>query len=363
MIVKRDITRDDDSQQENHQNVKGATNQSEDGGYMAVYHDIEEITYGPLCGLPAIARVLLCIRHKLLRDGLGQKAIGHSFVMEKTGLTKAQVINSAKKLERQGVIIIKADCEEISYGRIRYFENKYELNPVVFGEEYNWYKNNPTVRVYSRTGEAGSYSRKGVAPHVKPSPDPGIKSDTRVVSDQIPGKALKLVKLLPKSPPNNPSINNPLRKNLSISKEMREFLDQKSRATKGRWERVVDRVLTDHPKDEALLWLAIQTVHTTGKDLQGLPIKYSILGLFEKCDWVYLRAALSVRIEAHKADEEKKRKREENEKLLIEARRISNEGALSGIPTLARELEPEKDADTARQEISKIIQIIRGNTA
>ena len=180
-------------------------------GYMAIYHDIEEISYGPACGLPAIARVFMCIRHKLLRDGLGQKAIGHSFIMEKTGLTKAQVINSAKKLEASGIIIIKADYRETPQGRIQFYENKYELNPHKFGEDINWYKNNPTVRAYSICGKTGSYSKKGISPGgIKSNTTPGIKSDTRVVSDLIPGEGVTVAELLRKSFPNNPSSKNPI---------------------------------------------------------------------------------------------------------------------------------------------------------
>lgn len=192
---------------------------NEPGGYVAIYHDIEEISYGPLCGLPAIARVFLCIRHKLLRDGLGQKAIGHTFVIDKTGLTKKQVISAVNKLAKSGLIIIKADYIETARGKLQYYENKYELNPVVFGEEYNWYKNNPTVRVYS--GEkVGSYSRKGVSPSgVKSDTRGGPKSDTRVVPDLIPRGDPRLAKLYEKIASNNPSSNNPSSNN-PISKEL-----------------------------------------------------------------------------------------------------------------------------------------------
>ena len=179
-------------------------------GFMAIYHDIEEISYGPLCGMPAIARVFLCIRHKLLRDGLGQKAIGHSFIMEKTGLTKAQVINAAKKLEAAGIIIIKADYRETPQRRIQFYENKYELNPVKFGDELNWYKNNPTVRAYSNNGKSGSYSKKGIARGgIKSNTTPGIGSDTPLVSDLIPGQGVSVAELLAKSFPKNPSSKNP----------------------------------------------------------------------------------------------------------------------------------------------------------
>lgn len=190
-------------------------NKSEErGGFMAIYHDIEEISYGPLCGMPAIARVFLCIRHKLLRDGLGQKSIGHSFVVERTGLTKRQVISCAQKLEKAGIILIKNDFRQTSQGRIQFFENKYELNPAIFGEEYNWYKNNPTVRAYSNGGKTGSYSRKGIAPSgAKPNTTPGAKSDTRVVSDNVPGTLHNIAELLEKARCNNPSSNNPNTKN------------------------------------------------------------------------------------------------------------------------------------------------------
>lgn len=185
-------------------------------GYMSIYHDIEEISYGPLCALPAIARVFLCIRHKLLRDGLNQKAIGHSFIMEATGLSKRQVISCAQKLQKAGIIIIVGDSVETKKGKLQHFENKYLLNPLIFGDDYNWYKNNPTVRAYSNDGTVGSYSKRGVAPSgVRVDTRGGVKSDTRVVSDIVPGTELKISDFLSNLFSNNPSSNKPKDKNPS----------------------------------------------------------------------------------------------------------------------------------------------------
>jgi hypothetical protein len=214
---------------------EGGEENKEPGGYMAIYHDIEEICYGPESGFPEIMRVFLCIRHKLLRDGLGQKAIGCSFIMEKTGLQKHQVIAAAKKLEKMGYIIISHDKKTTARGKIQYGENLYQLSPVRFGEYYNWYKNNPTVRAYSKDGKTGSYSKRGVLPEEKLSTQaedkpvtpvsdrvPEVVSDEipGVVSDQVPPNEYKFSELLEKIKRNNPSlithINNPT-ENLNFS--------------------------------------------------------------------------------------------------------------------------------------------------
>lgn len=189
---------------------------------MAVYHEIEEINYGPRVKMPSKWRVFLCIRHKLLRDGLCEKHIGTAFIMEKTGLTKAQVKNAIKSLHSDGLILNRQNSHELSNGNLVYQENSYCLNPIVFGELYNWYKNNPTVRVYENNS-ARSYSRLGPVPDV--TPGGGVNSDTGGVSDVTPGTALNISKLLDNIVSNNPSsknlYNNPskIEESFTLSKE------------------------------------------------------------------------------------------------------------------------------------------------
>lgn len=175
-------------------------------GYMAIYHDVEEICYGPACGLPANARVFMCIRHKLLRDGLCQKLIGKSFIMEKTGLTLGQVKVALRFLEQKEIILVHRS----KTGKV-WNESKYELNPKKFPALYNWYKNNPTVRVYRGKKDKESY------PHVGSDSTPGVGSYSAlgVVPDSTPGKTIKLLDLLRKSRSNNPSSNNPKENNPS----------------------------------------------------------------------------------------------------------------------------------------------------
>lgn len=172
---------------------------------MAIYHDIEEICYGPECGMPANARVFMCIRHKLLRDGLCQKLIGKSFIIQKTGLTVGQVKIALKFLEKNEIILVHRSKTGKTWN-----ESKYELNPKKFGELYNWYKNNPTVRVYGQKDEK-SY------PHVGSDSTLGVGSYSTlgVVPDSTPGKTDKLSELLKKIRANNPSSKNPKENNPS----------------------------------------------------------------------------------------------------------------------------------------------------
>lgn len=181
----------------------------EPGGFMAIYHDVEEICYGPKCGMPANARVFMCIRHKLLRDGLSEKLIGKGFIVEKTGLTLGQVKVALKFLEKKEIIIVHRS----KTGK-KWNESKYELNPKKFGSLYNWYKNNPTVRVYKGKSypHVGSDSTLGV----------GSYSTLGVVPDSTPGKTVKLSELLKEARSKNPSlrthINNPSYKDSNFSK-------------------------------------------------------------------------------------------------------------------------------------------------
>lgn len=162
---------------------------------MAVYHDVEEFGYGPDCGLPGKARVFYCLRHKLLRDGLCEKQIGKDFIMEKTGLTLGQVKVALRYLEKKEIILVK----RMSIAKVHY-ENEYQLNPKKFPALFNWYKNNPTFRVYEGQKDKESY------PQVGSKSDLGVGSYSTlgVVPNSTPGKVLKFSELMEKIDANNP---------------------------------------------------------------------------------------------------------------------------------------------------------------
>lgn len=176
------------------------------GGFVMIYHDIEEISYGPELGFSANARVLLCIRHKLLRDGLCEKIIGKKFIIEKTGLDARQIERAVKYWEKREYIIVT----RTKTGKV-WHENSYQLDPKKFGHLYNHYKNNTTVRTYN--GSKGrSYSKKGIPELPIPLP-----ADLRggVPADLPGGKQRKLLELLAEIESKNPSSKNPKEKNPS----------------------------------------------------------------------------------------------------------------------------------------------------
>lgn len=185
---------------------------------MAVYHDVEEFSYGPGCKLPARARVFYCMRHKLLRDGLCEKQIGKEYIMEKTGLSVSQVKIALRYLEEKEIILVK----RMSMGKVHY-ENEYQLNPKKFPALFNWYKNNPTFRVYDTEKTNKSY------PHVGSESTPGVGSYSArgVVPDSTPGKTLNYSELMEKTRRKNPSYKNPSLKNPSKSKKTEESFTQK----------------------------------------------------------------------------------------------------------------------------------------
>lgn len=174
---------------------------------MAIYHEIEEIFYGPDLGLSPLARVLLCLRHKLLRDGLCQKAVGRKFFLDATGLTENQIHRALKTLEQKKIIIVQRTMK----GK-QCLSNEYELNPDRFGKEYNWYANNPTVRIYS--GSKGrSYSKKGPLPKMQGVVPPPVQG---VPPLQMQGvNELSISELLDIALSKNPSSNNPKENNPS----------------------------------------------------------------------------------------------------------------------------------------------------
>lgn len=231
------------------------------GGYVAIYHDIEEMSYGPKLGLPAKWRVFFCIRHKLLRDGLCEKHIGTAFIMEKTGLTKPQIKAAIKALQEEGLVLSTQNTAMTSNGRgkqnIVYGENSYQLNPVVFGELYNWYKNNPTVRVYEggeKTKQGRSYSAQGI--HSDPGPESetggGPESETGGVQKVRPGKGSNLAKLMEKFRSNNPSYNNPKENNPSYEGRKKRDLSLQGKGKQADWIKEPSRDDLENEKQRQL---------------------------------------------------------------------------------------------------------------
>lgn len=183
---------------------------------MAIYHDIEEISYGPKLGLPANTRVLLCIRHKLLRDGQCEKIIGKKFIIEKTGLDSRQVERAVKYWEKREYIIVT----RTKTGKV-WMDNSYQLDPKKFGHLYNWYKDNPTVRTYNGS-QGRSYSKKGIPELPVPLPADlpvGVPVDLPggVVADLPGGRTRNIAELFKEISSKNPS-NNPNTKNPSLQK-------------------------------------------------------------------------------------------------------------------------------------------------
>ena len=98
-------------------------------------------------------------------------------------------------------------------------------------------------------------------------------------------------------------------------REIEEFLKPQRKQTRNRWEGIINGILEKFPKDEELLWKAIELVSRTGQDLFGRPIRRSIIGLFEG-DWVVMRVAMQAKLAQIDELAIKEKKREQNQKML-----------------------------------------------
>jgi hypothetical protein len=118
---------------------------------------------------------------------------------------------------------------------------------------------------------------------------------------------------------------------LKISlREIRTFVNSRSRNTKTRWINLINNIITHHPEDQHLLWLAIETAERTKTDFLGRPIYSSTLNLFEASSWPGMKAAFLEKLKSEKQAEEKERKRKETEDL-IAAKRASLEKEASDV--------------------------------
>jgi DNA-binding transcriptional regulator GbsR (MarR family) len=120
--------------------------------------------------------------------------------------------------------------------------------------------------------------------------------------------------------------------------QIHEFVASLKPQSRYRWKGIINRVLTEYPDDEFLLWCAIELVNKTRQDLFGNPIKRSIIGLFEG-DWQVMRVAMQAKLTKMEAEAAKLKKKADNERRLQEIREEQVSPGLTAI---------EKDVDISK---------------
>lgn len=119
---------------------------------------------------------------------------------------------------------------------------------------------------------------------------------------------------------NAPQIFPQIFPHISLNKDFRAFVEAKPRATRGRWERLIQEILSKSPGDHNFLLYAIERIDRTQKDLHGAQIRSSVIALFESTEWEIMKSTLMVILEKEKAEQEKRRRIEEQERMLRDAK-------------------------------------------
>lgn len=119
-------------------------------------------------------------------------------------------------------------------------------------------------------------------------------------------------------------------------REISEFLEPQRKQTKNRWEAIIDRVLTDYPNDEWLLWTAIDLVHKTQKDLFGNPIRRSVIGLFDG-DWSVMRVTMEAKLNQIEIEAARQQKKLENERRIAA---LKEEEPTGPVPLKVEDISP-----------------------
>jgi hypothetical protein len=126
------------------------------GGFMPILHSFEKECYGPKSTLDNKSKVFLCIRHKSLSfahvDGILRKAISKGEIIEATGVEKSGVERILSKLEKENMILVHRS----KTGKV-WNENQYEINPKLFGNDFVYKPEKPTLTVYEGGKSEKSY--------------------------------------------------------------------------------------------------------------------------------------------------------------------------------------------------------------
>lgn len=96
--------------------------------YLYLLNSVEEKCYGPGSPIGSKGRVLLYLRHRVLRHSDLQPQIPKSDIMKATGLSKRVVERSLLSLEKtKHILILRTKVGKICQ------ENSYELHPDRYG--------------------------------------------------------------------------------------------------------------------------------------------------------------------------------------------------------------------------------------
>lgn len=233
----------------------------------------------------------------LLEQTIGQHCEIRGVTIQKfidmSGIPRRTVFLALSSLVNKGIV----KRERIKGIR----EVQYGLNPEFFG------------RIYPGRIENVYYLDKTKVLQESPS-----RCSTTHLKGEHP-ITFKVPKPAPRANPGVANIFSNISSNISL-RELRELLNSKSLNTKKRWTELVQNIIAKHPEDQSLLLLAIQKIEREGKDLMGVPIRASILGLFEKTEWTIMRAALLAILEQDKEKREQESRRVEREKMVSAAR-------------------------------------------
>lgn len=171
----------------------------------------------------------------------------------------------------------------------------------------------------------------------------------------IKDRSFKLIKPMTKKhrrsalgAPSETPIYRDINIDISLNKEIREFLETRNRSTKTRWERVIQEILKQNPQDSECVLAAINRIETTHKDFMGNPIRCSVLGLFEKAEWPRLRTAFLAILQEEKEEQDRALKRKEQDELIHAAReRHESEIDINNISPLFRRFAVKKGGNSA----------------
>jgi hypothetical protein len=101
------------------------------GGYVAVLHSLEESFYGPGSPINVKGKILLYIRHRLLRDWeTGAKHIGKREIVKAIGANIRTVERAIDDLVKDNIVAVYHQWDEREWK-----ENQYKLHPAYFGKD------------------------------------------------------------------------------------------------------------------------------------------------------------------------------------------------------------------------------------
>ncbi len=214
------------------------------GGYAAMLHRVEEISYDPNSGLPEETRVFLFVKHKLIRNWTIELYIPSSDIIDATGISHKNLGKYQKNLVNSQMLLVTKSKNE--KGKTIYL---YRLHPSRYGANY----------IYNEKSRRFGIIQGGLQENNLPKEDKNLLAEDKLSSSRRAKQAPE-----PLLEPQPASGKNPIKE--PIKNNTGEVVELKGSSGEGiPWEKAKEQLLKIYPNDHLKLLTAYNQITLSGE--------------------------------------------------------------------------------------------------